>query len=247
MFAFLLVFVRCSAMLFTSPVFGAQSTPLPVRIMTTLAMSAALTLALQPKMGPPPETLYALASAVLAEAAAGAMIGLFTQLVMQAVLMAGSLIDTQIGLGISQQLNPLTGVSVTVIAQYKYMLGVVIFLAANGHHMMLQAFARSYELMPPLGSVSVDAFRTGYVELLGQASLLALTIAAPVLAVSLVADAALGVISRAVPQMQAIMVGMPAKLGLGILATSLALPALVTSVQSGVESAMRVLMRAMGG
>jgi flagellar biosynthesis protein FliR len=245
LFAFLLVFVRCSAMLLSSPVFGAQNTPLPIRILTTLAISAALTCAIQPHIGPLPKDLYSMGAAVAGEAVAGLLIGLFMQLALQAALMAGALLDTQIGLGMSQTLNPIAGVPISIIAQYKFMLAVVVFLSINGHHVMLEAFARSYELMPTVGAANIAHLQEGYLGLLGQVSLLSLTIAAPVLAVSLVVDAALGVVSKAVPQMQAIMVGLPAKLIMGMTALSLALPALASGVQVGVEQASDALFRVM--
>ena len=232
-------------MLLSSPVFGAQSTPLPIRILTTLSIAAALTVALQPKVGPLPGDLYGLAAAVATEAGAGLLIGLFMQLALQAALMAGALLDIQIGLGMSQQLNPVAGIPISVIAQYKFMLAVIVFLSINGHHIMLQSFARSYELMPTLSGGVISSLEQNYVALLGKMSLLSLTIAAPVLAVSLVVDAALGVVSKAVPQMQAIMVGIPAKLIMGMITMSLTLPALSAGVQSGVEQASEALMRAM--
>lgn len=248
LFAFLLVFVRAGAMLLSSPVFGAQNTPLPIRILTTLAIAAALTCALQPKVGAVPASLYDMGAAVAVEALAGLLIGLFMQLALQAVLIAGTLLDTQIGLGMSQTLNPVAGVPVSVLAQYKFLLGVVIFLCINGHHVMLQAFARSYDMMPAgaaIGAGKFAAVQAGYLSLLGQTCLLALTIAAPVLAVSLVVDAALGVVSKAVPQMQAIMVGMPAKLVMGMISLSIALPALVAGVNNAVENATDSIFKVM--
>src|SRR5690349_5299798 len=102
LFAFLLVFVRCSAMLLSSPMFGAQNTPVQVRVMTTLAIAGALTLVLKPKMGPVPTEMYSLAAAVLAEAVAGIVIGLSMSLVLQAAQIAGSILDLQLGLSLSQ-------------------------------------------------------------------------------------------------------------------------------------------------
>lgn len=247
LYAFLLVFVRAGSMLLSSPVFGAQNTPLPIRIFTTLAIAAALSVAIQPKVGPVPGNLYGLISAVLSEAAAGLLIGLFMQLVLQAALIAGALLDLQIGLGMSQQLNPIAGIPISIIAQYKFMLALIVFLGVNGHHVMLEAFARSYDLMPAVNKGVLQAAQINYLSLLSQISLLSLTIAGPVLAVSLVVDAALGVISRAVPQMQAILVGLPAKLIMGMIALAFALPALVIGTQSAIERATELLMRSMGG
>lgn len=246
LYSFLLVFIRCSAMLLVSPIFGAQNTPIQVRIFTTLAIAGALTCVLQPQIGPAPADVYALAAAVLKEALAGLLIGTFMSLVLQAAQMAGSIIDLQMGLGMSQALNPLTGVSVTVISQFKFMLALVVFLSMDCHHQMIVAFARSYETMPALGYEALPAIQKGIVALITQLSLLALQMAAPVLAVSMIVDAGLAIVSKAVPQMQAMLVGLPAKVIMGMLALSIGLPALAGSVSSGVGFALKGLTQATG-
>src|SRR5579862_6543187 len=246
LYSFVLVFVRCSAMLLVSPMFGAQTTPLQVRIFTTLAIAGALTCALQPASGPLPADLYTMAAAVLKEALAGLLIGIFMSLVLQAAQMAGGIIDMQMGLSMSQELNPLTGVSVTVISQFKYMLALVLFLTMNCHHQMILAFARSYQTMPALTYDSIPAVRSGIVSLVGSLSLLALQMAAPVIAVSMIVDAGLGMVNKAVPQIQAMLVGLPAKMILGMLALSLGLPAMATAISSGVNVAFVELAHATG-
>jgi flagellar biosynthesis protein FliR len=247
MFSFLLVFVRCSAMLMSSPLFGAQTTPLPIRIMTIMSISAALTLALQPGAAGVPTEMYGLAAAVANEVLAGLLIGFVITLGIQAAQIGGAYLDLQIGLGMSQTLNPATGVPVTLLSQYKYMLAVVVFLGMNGHHLMLHAFAASYESMPPIGMAMLPVLHANLIELIGQISLIALRIAAPVAAVGLVVDAALGIVNKAVPQMHALMVGLPAKLLVGIIALSIALPTMAGAVQAGVEVATETLWNIMSG
>ncbi len=243
LYAFLLVFVRCSAMLLASPVFGAQNTPLPVRIFTTLSISAAITLVVNPAKTAAPHDMGAFVMAIANEAAAGILLGFFMNLVMQAAQFAGSIMDMQLGLSMSQILNPVSGVQVTILAQFKFMLGTVLYLCMNGHHELLSAFANSYRTMPALGVSTMPALGANLLSLIGGLSILALQIAAPVMAVSLVVDAALGLISKAVPQMQAMLVGAPAKIMIGLVALSVALPALATGIQSGVGYGMDSLTR----
>jgi len=247
LFSFLCVFVRCSAMFISSPVFSAQSTPLQVRIFTTMAISGALTVTLGPKIGPAPADMYAFVMAIAHEVLAGLLIGTFMSLVLQAAQMAGSLIDMQMGLSMSQVMNPVSGISSTVISQFKYMLAVVVFLSIDGHHMMLQAFSQSYGSMPGLSMEHLPQMKDSLVGLFGSLSVLAIQMAAPVLGVSLVVDAALGIINKAVPQMQVIVVGMPAKLVIGMIALSVGLPAVVAGVNHGVGTALSGLMHALKG
>jgi len=247
MFSFLCVFVRCSAMFLASPVFGSQSTPVSIRVMTTFAISGALTFALGKDLGAPPQDLYSFVMVIVHEVVAGLLIGAFMSFVLQSAQIAGSLIDTQMGLGMSQILNPINGISTTVVSQFKYMLAVVVFLSMNGHHLMLQALIKSYGDMPGLTMESLPALKDGLVNLFGQLSLLGLQMAAPVLGVSLIVDAALGIINKAVPQLQVIQVGMPAKIVIGMIALGVGLPAIVSGVNTGVEVGLDTLLRVMRG
>jgi flagellar biosynthetic protein FliR len=242
-YAFLLVFIRCSAMLFSSPMFGAQNTPLQVRIFATLALSSAMTFAVRAHIGPPPADMYSLAIAVAHEVVAGLLIGVFLSLVLQAAQMAGAFLDLQMGLSLSQALNPVTGVPSSIIAQFKYMLALVVFLSINAHHVMLGAFVHSYDSMPAPTMANMAGIQGSFVHLVTQLSILALQIAAPVAAVSIVVDAALGAINKAVPQMQIFFVGLPAKILVGLVALSVGLPALASGVQYGVENATNSLMQ----
>jgi len=246
LYAFLLIFVRCSAMLLSSPMFGAQNSPIQVRIFTTLAIAGALTCTLKPTIGPVPAQMYMFAASILKEALAGLLIGTFMSFVLYAAQMAGAIIDMDMGLSLSQEFSPLTGVSVTVVSQFKYMLALVIFLTMNCHHQMIIAFARSYETMPALGYNSLPAVRTSIVAMVSSLSLLALQMAAPVIAVSLIVDAGLGIVNKAVPQIQAMLVGLPAKMILGIFALTIGLPAMTSAVSTGVHAAFMGLAHATG-
>lgn len=237
-FTFFLVFVRCSGMMIAAPVFGAANLPVHIRVLITAAFSMALTFAVRPSIGEIPADLSSFAMAVANEAVSGLLIGTFFSLVLHAVSMAGALVDIQMGLGMSQVLNPITGVPVSVVGQFKYMLGLMVFLQVDAHHLMLGAFLQSYQNLPTLSYDIVEPLRESLVAMLGQMMWLALQMAAPVAAVSVVVDAALGLVNRAVPQMHAFLVGMPAKTLMGMIALSISLPALVGSVQNGIEVAV---------
>jgi flagellar biosynthetic protein FliR len=166
---------------------------------------------------------------------------MFATLAFSAFQFAGALLDLQVGLGSSHVMNPVNGVPSTLIAQYKSTLAVVLFVLMSGHHMLIGAFVSSYRLMPSFTLNSLSAMQTGVVGLVSHTALLGLQIAAPVLAVSMVVDAALGLVNKAVPQMPVMLVGLPAKLGLGLVALSVGLPALVVSVNSGADLAGKAL------
>lgn len=242
-YAFLLVFVRCSAMMLASPVFGGQSTPAHVRVLTTVCLAGALTAVVNPAAIKPPGGIGDLGLAVANEAVAGLLLGAFMNVVLQVAQIAGSILDIQVGLSMSQTLNPIAGVSVTVLAQFKFMLAMVLYLSMNGHHQLLEAFANSYRAMPALGVEAMPNLANQVVALISGVCVLALQIAAPVLAVSLVVDASLGLINRAVPQMQVFLVGMPAKIILGMSVLAFGLPAMADGIQSGVAHGIDALSK----
>ena len=230
MLAFLLVFVRASATLLVAPMFGAQNTPLPVRILTTLAIAGALTVAVQPKLGPLPHSVHGLMMAVLVEAGAGLLLGGMVALAMQAFAIAGSLADLQTGLSMSQVMNPIAGISTTVLSQLKTMLALVVFLCADAHHLLIEAFVRSYDTVPTLAQA-----KEALIPLIGGTFVLGIQVAAPVIAVGFLVDASLGLVGRAVPTLQPAQVGAPAKLVGGLLAVSVGLPFLVGAVSTAVR------------
>ncbi len=247
LWAFLLVFVRCSAMMLSSPVFGAQTTPIHIRVLTTMCLSGALTIALRPGLGQPPADLYPFIASIGNEMLAGLLIGSLVSLAFSAFQMAGGLLDLQVGFGASQVLNPATGVPSTLLSQFKYMLAVVVFLSLSGHHVLLRAFVGSYDAMPTFDVAGMQAIQVDLVALVTQSSLLAIQIAAPVAAVGFVVDAALGIVNKAVPQMQVLAVGMPAKIAMGVVALSVALPMMAASVSSAIELASSHLAKLFGG
>lgn len=241
MFGLFMVFVRCSSALMSSPLFGSQNTPVQIRIFTSLALSFAISVAVKTDIGHAPQNLGALVLVFANEVAAGLIIGVLMQLVLQIATMAGSILDLQVGLGMSQTLNPMLGIPISVIGQFKTMLGMVVFLAANGHHYVIQAIVKSYSVAPTLTLSDTGVLKNGVLFLLSHGMLLSIQIAAPVLGVSMIIDAALGVMAKALPSLQPIQIGAPVKLAAGIAAVSLCLPALVSGINTGVEQSFEVI------
>lgn len=238
--AALLVFVRIGAALISAPGFGANSIPAHIRVVVGCALAGALTSVVQARVAPVPPDLAGLLGQVLTEAATGILIGMTLNLAVQAAGIAGAFLDAQVGLSMSQVMNPIDGVPVTILGQFKAMLAVVVFLSMDAHHLLFGALVRSYDAAP-LSLDSLPAVLAGVQSLMAMALVTAVKIAAPALGATLLVDAALGVLSRAVPQIQPLQIGMPAKIGAGLLAVAFGLPALVGGVSFGVDAAAAFL------
>jgi flagellar biosynthetic protein FliR len=141
-----------------------------------------------------------------------------------AVDMAGSLIDTQIGLSFGSLLNPVDNTDSGSISQIYSMVGILIFLVIDGEAWVIRGLARTYELVPMLAQPSLSkltaAVTSAFVGILAAA----LEVAAPVLLALILTDVAFGVVSRVVPQLNIFAVGFPAKIIVGLLVVAAALP-----------------------
>lgn len=241
MFAFLCVFVRFSALMLSSPVFGAQTTPVNVRVLITLAISGSLTAVVQPKVGPVPADMGEFFIRIATDATVGLLIGNFMSLALQTAQIGGAFMDVQTGLSAGSTMNPINGVSSTVLAQFKFMLSVVVFMAMDGHHIMIRALVDSFGVTPNLG-----ALQTSFVQLVAAMFTIALQIALPTIGVGMLVDGALGMVNRAVPQMQAMQVGLPAKIALGLISVSIGLPAIAGATQHVTTAAFESLAPVIG-
>jgi len=245
LFALFAIFIRTTAMLMSAPMFGSNSVPVRIRILFGGLMAFALCPVVKQYLPEPPTDLYGILLLVLNEALAGLIIGMFMSLIMLGIQMGGAIMDIQVGLSMSHVINPASGQASTLLSQFKYMLALVVFLCANGHHILINALVGSFRVMPVAGYGVLESIRNQQIYLLVEMSFIALQIAAPIMAVTILVDAALGLMNRAVPQMQTFIVGLPAKVVMGLVAISVGLPAITVAVTNGIDKATHSMENAM--
>ncbi|MCS6918997.1 MAG: flagellar biosynthetic protein FliR [Fimbriimonadales bacterium] len=241
--AFLVAFVRASGLALMAPVFGSRLVPTPVRVGLSAVLALALAPLIQPYTGAPPTEWAPLMVRLVGEAIVGLAMGYGVSLIIGAAVMAGEVLDTMMGFNLMQVLNPVSTFPTTLLAQFHYMLAMTLFALVNGHHWLLLALARSFEAGAGLGSLSAwsDGSLATAMQLGGEVMMLCLQIAAPAGGVLLVVDAAMAAVSRAVPQIPVWLIGMPAKIAVGIVALGASLPALVGMSTRMTELSIRYL------
>jgi flagellar biosynthetic protein FliR len=227
--AWLVVFVRASALSLQAPVFGSPLVPVPVRVGLSAVLATGLAPVVHPFIGSPPGDWIPLILRLVSEALMGLVMGYGVSLIIGAAALAGELIDMKMGFGLMQLLNPISSFPTTLLAQFHYLLALVLFALVNGHHLMLIALARSFELSGNVADIAViaDQGLQAVVGLVSAMMLLCLQIAAPAGGVLLIVDAAMAAVSRAVPQVPIWLVGMPGKIAIGFIALGASLPAWV--------------------
>ncbi len=241
--AFLVVFVRASGMAMVAPVFGTRTVPVPVRVGLCAVIALGVAPLIQTRVGDPPTEWVNLFTRLVAEVLFGLLMGYGVSLIINTAVMAGEFLDAMMGFSIMQVMNPLSAFPTSIMAQFHYLLAMVLFAVVNGHHLLLLALVRSFELGSELGTLTQwsDASLMMGVRMGGELLLLCLQIAAPAGGVLLVVDSAMAAVSRAVPQVPVWLIGMPAKIAVGLVALGASLPAMVGITNRMTEMSLRFL------
>ena len=137
---------------------------------------------------------------------------------------AGSLLDTLIGFSFGSLIDPVTGNQSTVISNMYALFGAAVFVAIDGDAYVIQGLARTYDSVPLLKSPAIGSLVQGAQAAFSGIFVSAFEIAAPVLVALIITDAAFGVVSRVVPQLNVFSVGFPAKMIVGLTLIGVSLP-----------------------
>lgn len=211
----LLLSARIAAATMLTPIFGPVQIPGPVRVMIALALAAFLVLAV-PVTLPPIDSALELSIATLGELVLGASLAFGFLVAYAATQIAGRVLDIQLGYSAAAVLNPTTQTPAPLIGTVLGMAGVAVFLALDGHHVLLRALALSVEHYPP-GALAFGIDFGEHLKFSGAMFTFGLALAAPVMLTLLLADIALAVMSRSMPQLNVFVLSFSIKIVLGLL------------------------------
>lgn len=232
---FILVFTRISGLMFTMPILGSNSIPAHLRIgLAALVSFIVFTVA---KI-PPVDVAMPLGRFVImlaGEMAIGLSVGYASQLLFSAVQFAGQLVGFQIGFGIVNVLDPTTNSQVSITSQFLNIVALLTFLSINGHHWLLAAAVRSFDLIPVLGFSPSPGLVDMITTLTANVFVLAIKLSAPVVATLLLLNVALGLIARTVPQMNVFIVGFPLQISLGLFMMGISIPIFQAILQNSFQ------------
>lgn len=221
--AFLTITVRLSGLLLFAPFFGSSSIPPRIKAALVLGLSVLLYPAISPSLAA--LDLSSWPVLVFGEFLIGAALGIATNLVFDAVQMAGQVLSIQMGYSLVNILDPQTQVDTTVMSVFHQTIALLIFLRLNVHLYLLRAVARSFTLLPPGHIHLSSAFVYTLLRAGGSVFSLGLHMAAPVLSATFLTDIVIGLLGRASPQAPLMLLGPAVKslLGLAILFATLRL------------------------
>jgi flagellar biosynthetic protein FliR len=218
-----LVFCRVGAMVMTIPGLGEQPAPVQIRLSFALLLALVIAPVAAPTLPALPAGIGDMAGFAIREVLLGLMIGSILRMFLASLATAGEIISIQTTLSFAQTTNPTMAQSGSSVATFLSLLGVVLVMTTDLHHMFLGAIVRSYTLFPftkppPVQDAAALAIRT-----VGGSFALAVQLSAPILVFSLIYNLATGLVGRAMPQFQIFFAAAPLQilLGFSILALSL--------------------------
>jgi flagellar biosynthetic protein FliR len=244
--AFFLVLLRATAFLVAGPLYALSGIPVLLKVGFSLVLALVIFPVIAGGLPPLPGDVWGYGLAAVSETGAGLLLGLAVTMVLNIARMAGRFIDFQIGYAMSSTLDPLSGGQGTLLSRYLYMLALVFFLIVDGHHVMLTGFAGSFALVPLGTAVFTGGAALTLLKIFCGAFTLALQISAPILAVMVMVDLALGFLARTTPQINVFLTGFPVKIMVGLLTLSFLMPLLgvvLRSLIDMVERDLYLLMR----
>ncbi len=233
---FLLAVVRTAAWLTVAPPFNTRMIPAPAKV----GLALALAIPVAPRIAetaPAPE-VGPLVMAILLQIGVGLSLGFVVQLIFAAVQAAGELVDLFAGFTIAATYDPFTNANQAVFGRFYQLLATALLFASGGHLMLVQGLLDSFRVVPA-GLPDLGVTSGELLDALGLFFVSALEIAAPLLGALFLTEVALGLLSKAAPQMNVFTLGFPIKILLTLLLAGLALPLLPNAVEGLVAAAGR--------
>jgi flagellar biosynthesis protein FliR len=217
--AALLLSVRLGTLVLMAPPLGGAMVPATVRVAIVLGWAAALALGSGSASAWP--TAGELLAACFSEVALGAVMALGLNMAFAIFAVGARLIDVQIGFGMGQVFDPMTRQQQPVLSAVFTQLALVGFFLLDGHHGLLRGIALSIESVPPGHAWSTAAMLPALARQAGQMFSLGFAMVAPIVFCLTLVELGLGVLSRNLPQMNTLVVGVPIKVVVGLSALAM--------------------------
>lgn len=242
--AFALVLGRVVGLIATTPLLSSPLIPNPIKA----ALAGVLTLFVVFGGGTQPPAVdldaLSLAGALVGELVVGAVMGLAVSIAFGALHFCGQMIGIQMGFAVANVVDPSTFQQVGVVAQVLNLLGTMLFLAFDGHLLIIRAFMESFAFVPLGGTdPQVGAIIAEIIRQSGHLFEIGLRIALPVVCVVLLVNVGLATIARTVPQVNIFVIGFMITISLGLFVLAFSVQATATVFEGVVEDAVRGAIR----
>jgi flagellar biosynthetic protein FliR len=240
--AYLWPMVRIGAMLLATPLFSSRQVPVRFRLILMLLITWTI-IPMLPEMPPADVLSHSGFMIMLQQVLIGVIMGFILQMVFGALVFGGQVVAYSTGLGFASMVDPQNGVQVPVVAQFYLILATLLFLISNGHLLVIELVADSFQTLP----VAVDGIsRNGLLDIVAWGSRLfagGLLISLPIVGAMLMVNMGMGVVMRAAPQLNIFSVGFPITMLLGFALMWVTLPTLFGVFNEFLDASFQLMMQ----
>ena len=212
---FLFINARVSGFILFNPILGRNNVPAAVRAGMALVLSVFVA-SITTQQAPEPVGVAELMVRLALEMGLGYLLGMAVNFFFYIPQLAGSMIDTQMGMTMNQMYDPGTSANMSVSGMILNALMTLLFFAAGGHLTLMRIFLTSQDIVP-LGGVPVGVPALQYLlELFIECTVLAVKLCMPILAAELIAQVGLGVLMKVIPQINVFAINIELKVIVGL-------------------------------
>ena len=247
---FTFIFLRIGTIIVMIPVLGETTVPLQVKgglaIIITFLVFPTIHADFSSVQAEP--DILAVVIAMIGEILIGFTIGIATRIIFAGIQFAGEIIGMQMGFSIVNVIDPMSNLETSIMADFQYLIALLVYLAIDAHHLFIFAIVDSYRTVAPFSYHFSGSLMQTIVIFSKELFVTAVKISAPVMAVLLFTNMALGVVARTVPQVNIFIVGFPLQIAVGLAIFGLTIPFLVKIIEKilgGLNTEVYTLLRLM--
>ena len=224
----ILIFIRITAFIVICPGFSFKGLPNTFKIGFAISLTLIIN-SIIPEIDVI-DNMFLFLLLNIKETILGLALGFVTNLIFSAAEIAGNLVDFQVGFSMASVYDPSVGTTAANYGKMYYWISISVFFMLDMHHKVITALVKSFDYIP-LNTVSFNNYNAkAIVSLFSKVFELALNLGIPIIIVVLVTDIILGIISKTVPQINVLMLGMPVKAMVSFIITLLTLSWLINSM-----------------
>ncbi len=240
---YLLVFARVMGIFVYNPIFARKNIPSYVKIGASIGLTLVIASNLTGSYHVDYDSLTLLAIAFVREGIIGFILGFLTQMFLSALVFGGEMMDNQSGLGMAKIYDAGSGIQMPIFGTITTYMFLIYFFVTNCHLTYIKIFAISYDFIPiEYGKLNPQIFMV-IVEYFGQVLTLAIKLALPLIVAELILEFSMGILMKAVPQVQVMQVNIQLKLIYGLFI----LLVIANPMSDFIEKYMRIMIDSLTG
>lgn len=226
----LLAFVRIALIFQQAPIVASKH----IKPQMKVGLAGALAIIAHPSLTVPQDTFptetRGFVLCILTQVVVGLAIGFISFLVMAAAQFGGEMMDIQMGLSVAASMDPSSGGTSKLLMRLNFYIAMLLYLSWNGHHHLLRALFRSFEVIPVTRCSVTEPLIDAFVSHTHDIFVIGLQVAAPPLAALFLTQVAMGLLARVAPQMNVFMLSFPMNIAIGLMLFSTGLPMIKTLI-----------------